>query len=213
MADKGENPDYLLKIVLIGDSGVGKTNILSHFISEKPALHSKPTIGVEFGSKIFNFGDTVVKAQIWDTAGQERYHAITAAYYRGSTGAVVVYDITRKESLTNAIDTWLKSLRESTEANIPVILLGNKVDLAERRKVSASDGKGRAGSENLGYFETSAVTGEKIQEAFEVLVRQIYERESKKENSSAKVVVRREDLTGQKLKEDLEGKKKKSSCC
>lgn len=204
--------DYLFKIVLIGDSYVGKTNILSRLINGTVPTSSKPTIGVEFGTKTFTFDGTVVKAQIWDTAGQERYHAVTTAYYRGSNGAVVVYSITKERSLKNASTIWLKNLRYSADPNIPVMLLGNKTDDWKKRAVSTDDGREAALRERTGFFETSAFSGENVKDAFEALIKQIYEVERHRENSPAKVKVRREDLMGKQLKA-AEVKAKKSGCC
>lgn len=212
MNDSEQRFDFLFKIVLIGDSNVGKTNLLSRLIKNEALSESKPTIGVEFGTKTFKFDDSVVKAQIWDTAGQERYHAITAAYYRGSNGAVIVYDMTQKNSLENACAVWLANLRNSTDSGIPIMLLGNKNDLAKHRTVSQDEGRSTAMREGLGFFETSAVSGENVAEAFETFVRQIYEREKKKQATTTKAKVRREDMVGKELKM----KKKKSTgygCC
>ncbi|KAI5169790.1 Ras-related protein Rab-11A [Pancytospora epiphaga] len=205
--------DYLFKIVLIGDSNVGKTSILSRLVKNTIPEESKPTIGVEFGTKTFTIDGTVIKAQIWDTAGQERYHAITTAYYRGSNGAVVVYDVTNKNSIENASTVWLKNLRYSADPNIPAMLLGNKADLEKKREVSTMDGFKTALGEKTGYFETSAVSGENITKAFETFINHIYKIEKEKENSPAKVKVRREDLTGEQLNTAKSNKKKKSGCC
>lgn len=212
MTDANEKVDYLFKIVLIGDSAVGKTNILSRLVSGEAISHSKPTIGVEFGTKTFKFDDSVVKAQIWDTAGQERYHAITAAYYRGSYGAVIVYDITLQSSLRNAQAIWLKTLKSSTDPGISIVLLGNKKDMEDKRAIETKEGRDVAMKNNTGFFETSAISGENVAEAFEIFIRQIYEKEKNKEHSNARVKVRREDLVGKQLKMNIK-KSKKSSCC
>nr|CAD1834314.1 unnamed protein product [Ananas comosus var. bracteatus] len=117
--------DYLFKVVLIGDSGVGKSNLLSRFTRNEFSLESKSTIGVEFATRSIHVDDKVVKAQIWDTAGQERYRAVTSAYYRGAVGALVVYDVTRHITFEN-VERWLKELRDHTDANIVIMLVGNK---------------------------------------------------------------------------------------
>lgn len=109
MSRAEEDYDYLFKIVLIGDSGVGKTNLLSRFIKNEFNLESKPTIGVEFATKTVLTDSKLVKAQIWDTAGQERYRAITNAYYRGAVGALMLYDISRNSTFDN-VEKWLKEL-------------------------------------------------------------------------------------------------------
>lgn len=204
--------NYLFKIVLIGDSAVGKSNILSQLVNKEPLANSKPTIGVEFGTKTFKFNKSVVRAQIWDTAGQERYHAITAAYYRGSYGAVIVYDITQKNSLDNAINTWLKTLKKSTEPGMPIMLLGNKTDLSSKRCIQEKEGKEAAISNGLGFYETSAISGENIQKAFEIFIEEIYKNEQIKEKNKPKAKIRREDLIGENLQKNL-SKNKKSGCC
>ncbi|KAH0985750.1 hypothetical protein GBA52_012927 [Prunus armeniaca] len=124
--------DYLFKVVLIGDSGVGKSNLLSRFTRNEFSLESKSTIGVEFATRSIRVDDKVVKAQIWDTAGQERYRAITSAYYRGAVGALLVYDVTRHVTFEN-VERWLKELRDHTDANIVIMLVGNKGDLRHLR--------------------------------------------------------------------------------
>ncbi|KAD3641984.1 hypothetical protein E3N88_31208 [Mikania micrantha] len=124
--------DYLFKLVLIGDSGVGKSNLLSRFTRNEFSLESKSTIGVEFATRSIRIDDKVVKAQIWDTAGQERYRAITSAYYRGAVGALLVYDVTRHVTFEN-VERWLKELRDHTDANTVMMLVGNKSDLRHLR--------------------------------------------------------------------------------
>ncbi|KAD2393908.1 hypothetical protein E3N88_40885 [Mikania micrantha] len=111
--------DYLFKVVLIGDSGVGKSNLLSRFTRNEFSLESKSTIGVEFATRSIRVDDNVIKAQIWDTAGQERYRAITSAYYRGAVGALLVYDTTRHVTFEN-VGRWLKELRDHTLESLNV---------------------------------------------------------------------------------------------
>mmetsp|Transcript_11231 Transcript_11231/g.43770 ORF Transcript_11231/g.43770 Transcript_11231/m.43770 type:complete len:226 (-) Transcript_11231:605-1282(-) len=128
--------DYLFKVVLIGDSGVGKSNLLSRFTRNEFCSESKSTIGVEFATRCIELEGKTVKAQIWDTAGQERYRAITSAYYRGAVGALLVYDITKSESYDN-VQKWLKELRDHADSNIVITLVGNKTDLKHLRSVQA----------------------------------------------------------------------------
>ncbi|KAK6157543.1 hypothetical protein DH2020_011791 [Rehmannia glutinosa] len=130
--------DYLFKLVLIGDSGVGKSNLLSRFTKNEFNLESKSTIGVEFATRSLNIDGKVIKAQIWDTAGQERYRAITSAYYRGAVGALLVYDVTRRPTFENVL-RWLRELRDHTDPNIVVMLIGNKSDLRHLVAVSTED--------------------------------------------------------------------------
>ncbi|KAL7590766.1 ras-related protein Rab2BV [Lactuca sativa] len=171
--------DYLLKIVLIGDSGVGKTNILSRFTRNEFFLESKATIGVEFATRTLQVEGKTIKAQIWDTAGQERYRAITSAYYRGAVGALLVYDITKKPTFDN-VQRWLNELRNHADANIVVMMAGNKSDLEHLRAVDEQDGKSFAEKEGLSFLETSALESYNIEKAFQTVLTEIYHIISKK---------------------------------
>ncbi|KAL4368694.1 hypothetical protein GQ457_05G032160 [Hibiscus cannabinus] len=176
MASKVDHEyDYLFKIVLIGDSGVGKSNILSRFTRNEFCLDSKSTIGVEFATRTLEVEGKTVKAQIWDTAGQERYRAITSAYYRGAVGALLVYDITKRQTFDNTV-RWLKELREHAGSNIAVIMMvGNKSDLSHLRAVSKEDADTFADKEGLLFFETSALGALNIDKAFQKILMDIYQ--------------------------------------
>jgi small GTP-binding protein len=128
----------LLAVVIIGDSGVGKSNLLSRFTRNEFHLDSKSTIGVEFATRSIQHDGKIIKAQIWDTAGQERYRAITSAYYRGAVGALLVYDISKRLTFEN-VERWLKELRDHAEPNIVVMLVGNKSDLRHLRTVPTEE--------------------------------------------------------------------------
>ncbi|KAK2642076.1 hypothetical protein Ddye_023839 [Dipteronia dyeriana] len=171
--------DYLFKLVLIGDSGVGKSNLLSRFTRNEFSLESKSTIGVEFATRSIRCDEKVVKAQIWDTAGQERYRAITSAYYRGAVGALLVYDVTRHVTFEN-VERWLKELRDHTDANIVIMLVGNKADLRHLRAVSTEDATAFAERENTFFMETSALEATNVENAFKEVLTQIYHVVSKK---------------------------------
>ncbi|OHT11878.1 Ras-related protein RABA2b [Tritrichomonas foetus] len=165
-------PDFLLKIVLIGESGVGKTNLLSRFSRDHFNPSSKSTIGVEFATKTLKVDDKNVKVQIWDTAGQERYRAITSAYYRGAVGAMLLYDIT--SSLTfSSLERWLRELRENADPNIVVMLVGNKSDMTDLRSIAHQDGVNLAKDQGLLFIETSAKTSENVNQAFAMLIFEI----------------------------------------
>jgi Ras-related protein Rab-11A len=127
-------------VVLIGDSGVGKSNLLSRFTRNEFNLDSKSTIGVEFATRSIQVDSKTIKAQIWDTAGQERYRAITSAYYRGAVGALLVYDISKHQTYEN-VTRWLKELRDHADANIVIMLVGNKSDLRHLRAVPTDEAK------------------------------------------------------------------------
>lgn len=165
--------DYLFKLVLIGDSGVGKSNLLSRFTKNEFNLESKSTIGVEFATRSLKVDGKVIKAQIWDTAGQERYRAITSAYYRGAVGALLVYDVTRRPTFENAL-RWLNELRDHTDPNIVVMLIGNKSDLRHLRAVSTEDGQELAERESLYFMETSALEATNVENAFTEVLTHIH---------------------------------------
>ncbi|CAH9135514.1 unnamed protein product [Cuscuta epithymum] len=171
--------DYLFKLVLIGDSGVGKSNLLSRFTKNEFNLESKSTIGVEFATKSLTVDGKVIKAQIWDTAGQERYRAITSAYYRGAVGALLVYDVTRHVTFEN-VSRWLKELRDHTDPNIVVMLIGNKSDLRHLVAVRTEEGKEFSERESLYFMETSALESTNVENAFTEVLTQIYHIVTKK---------------------------------
>ncbi|KAH7681376.1 Small GTPase superfamily ARF/SAR type protein [Dioscorea alata] len=179
-----EEYDYLFKVVLIGDSGVGKSNLLSRFTRNEFCLESKSTIGVEFATRTLKVEGRIIKAQIWDTAGQERYRAITSAYYRGALGAVLVYDTTKHTTFEN-VSRWLKELRDHADSNIVIMLIGNKTDLKHLRAVATEDAQSFAEKEGLSFIETSALEAINVEKAFQTILAEIYRIISKKSISSS----------------------------
>ncbi|CAM0142247.1 hypothetical protein VKS41_002271 [Umbelopsis sp. WA50703] len=207
--------DYLFKLVLIGDSGVGKSNILSRFTTNEFNLESKSTIGVEFATKNVVIDGHTVKCQIWDTSGQERYRAITGAYYRGAVGALLVYDITRPPSFEN-VSHWLKELREHADENIVIMLLGNKLDLSQTsRAVPTEEGGALAETEGFLFMETSALDATNIDNSFATIFDEIYKIIPKKtahddstsKNIGDRVVLRPPSIKGEEG-EDMESRLK-----
>lgn len=166
--------DYLFKIVMIGDSGVGKTNIMTKFSRNVFSQTSKATIGVDFASRNISIDDKYIKIQIWDTAGQERYRAITSSYYRNSSGIMLVYDITNEDTFRHCTK-WLTELKSNIGANIPILLIGNKNDIIYQRTVSENIAAEFAKNSGLMFMETSALDGNNIDEAFSVLAKHIYD--------------------------------------
>ncbi|KAI8882967.1 rab11 protein [Backusella circina FSU 941] len=170
---RDDDYDYLFKVVLIGDSGVGKTNLLGRFTRNEFNLESKSTIGVEFATRSIQVDNKVIKAQIWDTAGQERYRAITSAYYRGAVGALLVYDIS-KHSTYESVGRWLKELRDHADSNIVIMLVGNKSDLRHLRAVPTDDAKQFASENGLSFIETSALDSTNVELSFQRILTEIY---------------------------------------
>ncbi|KAF5901582.1 ras-related protein Rab-4A, partial [Clarias magur] len=163
---------FLFKFLVIGNAGTGKSCLLHQFIEKKFKDDSNHTIGVEFGSKIINVVNKFVKLQIWDTAGQERFRSVTRSYYRGAAGALLVYDITSRETY-NALTNWLTDARMLASQNIVIILCGNKKDLDADREVTFLEASRFAQENELMFLETSALTGENVEEAFVQCARKI----------------------------------------
>ena len=172
MGTRDDEYDYLFKVVLIGDSGVGKSNLLSRFTRNEFNLESKSTIGVEFATRSIQVDGKTIKAQIWDTAGQERYRAITSAYYRGAVGALLVYDIAKH---------WLRELRDHADQNIVIMLVGNKSDLRHLRAVPTDEAKNFAEQHSLSFIETSALDSTNVELAFQNILTEIYRIVSQKQ--------------------------------
>uniref|UniRef100_A0AAX7SSR9 small monomeric GTPase n=1 Tax=Astatotilapia calliptera TaxID=8154 RepID=A0AAX7SSR9_ASTCA len=182
MGTRDDEYDYLFKVVLIGDSGVGKSNLLSRFTRNEFNLESKSTIGVEFATRSIQVDGKTVKAQIWDTAGQERYRAITSAYYRGAVGALLVYDIAKHLTYEN-VERWLKELRDHADSNIVIMLVGNKSDLRHLRAVPTDEARAFAEKNGLSFLETSALDSTNVETAFQTILTEIYRIVSQKQMS------------------------------
>ena len=165
-------PSNIFKILTIGESGVGKTCILRRFVENKFLKNHLATIGIDFKTKTLTINNQEIKLKIWDTAGQERFRNITTQYYKGADGIVLVYDVTDEASYEKIKD-WMDQILSNTQKeDIGLVLLGNKCDM-EPRNVTEEQGNKMAQELNISYFETSALTGQGIKEAFEQLTRDI----------------------------------------
>ncbi|KPI88981.1 putative ras-related rab-4 [Leptomonas seymouri] len=165
MADKYQQ---LMKLIVIGDSGSGKSCLLHRFIEDTFSEDQTQTIGIEYGAKIVDLGGARVKLQIWDTAGQERYKSVTRSYYRGAMGCLIVYDVTNRSSY-ESVPQWLSDVRQLAGNDVVVMLIGNKNDLVKVnncRAVQHNEASLYAQQNGILYFETSAATGEFVTEAF-----------------------------------------------
>jgi len=166
---------YLFKYIIIGDTGVGKSCLLLQFTDKRFQQQHDLTIGVEFGARMITIDNKQIKLQIWDTAGQESFRSITRSYYRGAAGALLVYDITRRETF-NHLTSWLDDARTHSNSNMTIMLIGNKSDLEHRRAVSFEEGQAFANEHGLIFLETSAKTAANVEEAFINTARRIYEK-------------------------------------
>ena len=214
MEEEESSYELLYKVIIIGDTAVGKSNILSRYVKDEFSSNSKSTVGVELGIKFLKIKNTKTKIQIWDTAGQERYRAITSSYFKGSNGCFIVYDITNEASFNN-IENWYEQIQKETSKDIPILLVGNKCDLEDERKVPIEKGKEKAQNLNCAFFETSALKKINIDKIFEELVNNIYEKTGGNKNDDDINVELVKDDKAVNLKEvkNGENEKKKGGCC
>lgn len=208
-----ENYDIIFKVVIIGDTNVGKTGLLGRYLNNEFTDCTKATVGVEFGAKKLRIKDCNVKLQIWDTAGQERYRSITNAYYKGAKGALVVYDITQKSTF-ESVDKWIKEVKIMGEQDLIIVLVGNKSDLEEKRQVSINEGKQKALNLGIAFIETSAKISTNVDKVFEDISYQITENilANQIEDDMGMddlVIDRRINITSQQQK----NQEKSTNCC
>jgi len=154
------------KLVLLGDSAVGKSSLVLRFVKKQFYEYQESTIGAAFLTQTVNVKDYVVKFEIWDTAGQERYHSLAPMYYRGAAAAVVVYDLTNRQSFVRA-KSWVKELQRQGNPNIVIALAGNKLDLQDKRQIDIEEAKAYADENQIMFFETSAKTDFNVTSLFE----------------------------------------------
>ena len=198
--------EYKLKVVVVGDSGVGKTNLIKRFTSDTFSYDSKATVGVEFISKSYVINKKVFKIEIWDTAGQERYKAITSAYYKGAKGCLIVYDTTSQTTFNN-IDKWMSEIREKALTNIKVMIIGNKIDLKDKKIIPIEEAMKKSQELQAPIMETSAYDSTNVKEAFYDLIREMY----KEVKKNLDIVEESENNEGIQL--DTNQEEKKKGCC
>jgi small GTP-binding protein len=165
MTESSSSGRKIFKFIVIGTSGVGKTAILKRLVDDVFTEESQSTIGVEFLATTIEVDGHTVKLQIWDTAGQERFRSIAKAYFRSAIGVVLAFDLTDRKSFDD-LNQWLQDIHTLCDPNAVVTLIGNKLDLAEQRKVTSNEAEAFAQLHQLSYFETSALGGDNIQETF-----------------------------------------------
>ena len=213
MEEEETNYELLYKVIIIGDTNVGKSNILTRYLKDEFSSNTKSTVGVELGIKFLKIKNIKAKIQIWDTAGQERYKAITSSYFKGSNGCFIVYDITNEASFDN-VEKWYEQIQSETSKEIPIVLVGNKCDLEDERKVPTEKAKEKAENLKCAFFETSALKGLNIDKIFEELVNTIYEKTANKNEDDINIEFIKEDKAVNLNEANDENKdNKKGGCC
>ncbi|KAI0032753.1 ras-domain-containing protein [Vararia minispora EC-137] len=167
-----ETYDFLMKYIVIGEAGTGKSCLLHHFTHNSFKDHSQHTIGVEFSSRMVRLGEKRIKLQLWDTAGQERFRSVTRSYYRGAAGAVLVYDITDRASFLS-LPRWLADARALASPDLVVVLVGNKSDREDERQVEWAEANRWAAENSIHFLETSSLTGDNVEAPFLMAARSI----------------------------------------
>jgi Ras-related protein Rab-1A len=180
MSSFNQDYDYLFKLLLIGNSAVGKSSLLLRFSDNIFNDSFLPTIGVDFKIRTFDLNSKTVKLQIWDTAGQERFKTITSSYYKGAHGIIMTYDITDKQSFRD-IDNWLAEVEKHASENVNKLLVGNKCDLEANRQVTYEEGKAYADQLGIKFIETSAKNSVNVDNAFFTMANEIKSRVQKVE--------------------------------
>ena len=209
--EKSDNYEYIFKLILIGNSGVGKSSILQRYIQKIFNDSYSSTIGVDFFMKSLTIGDKSIKLQLWDTAGTEKFRSITTGYYRGADAAFVVFDLSSKYSY-NSLNEWIESYYKFSNPDVEknVILIGNKCDLVDKREVTNEEIENFIKNNNINYFEASAKEGKNIDEAFLFIAEKLVKQYANKDNE---LVKRKDVIKNDNLKDNavvIIGEKK---CC
>lgn len=178
-----ETYDYQFKIILIGDAGVGKSNLLLRYCKNDFNLESTTTIGVEFGNRMVLVENKMIKAQIWDTCGQEQFKAIAKTYYKGAAAVLLVYDITRRQTFLK-LEKWYQDIQENVGPNVSMMLIGNKSDLKHLREVKPEEAQSYAEKRKMNYMETSALDSSNVELAFQGIITEAFRSNLRKEQSS-----------------------------
>ncbi|CAH8610116.1 unnamed protein product [Dicrocoelium dendriticum] len=199
-----KNYDALYKLLLIGDSGVGKTCLLFRYVDDTFSLSFISTIGIDFKIKTTDVAGKRIKLQIWDTAGQERFQTITASYYRGARGIMLVYDITSRKTF-DSVSRWMENIRSLASTDVEKLVVANKCDMEDRRAVSFEEATRMCNEYQVPLIETSAKTGHNVDQAFEKLTLAILQKSPREPDSSTNPL-------GQRISEPVEASRSCSWC-
>jgi Ras-related protein Rab-1A len=213
----GPDYEYLFKLLLIGNSGVGKSCILMRYADNSFTENFFNTIGVDFKIKTITLNDQVIKMQIWDTAGQDRFRTLTSSYYRGAHGIIIVYDVTNKDSFDN-VKQWMQEIEKFASENVNKLLVGNKSDLEEQRKVTYDEGVELAKKFDIPFLEVSAKNALNVEDTFitmasEIQTRFLKEKTQKKDKKDFMFGGNSSALTLNNKDEPTKEESKKNNCC
>ncbi|KAJ3447034.1 ras-related protein rab-5c [Anaeramoeba flamelloides] len=200
------------KIVFLGESSVGKSSLVIRFVKRKFSPYQEPTIGAAFLSKKLTHNNVHFKLQIWDTAGQERYHSLAPMYYRGSSAAFVIYDVTQKVTFEKS-KKWIDELKKLGDPNVQIAFVANKIDLAENQKVSREIGQNFADENGLTFFETSAKTGKNVDKLFLQMLDKLPKNNSKNKKMGSQDSSGSDKETVIALKEEENTSQTSGGCC
>ena len=204
--ENNEEEEIKIKIMLLGESQIGKTSLIQRYVKNNFNLSYITTVGIDFQLKQIKMNNKSIKLQIWDTAGQERFKNITKSYFHSSDGFIVGYDITSRLSFTN-VSTWLKEINDNAPEEIQKILIGNKCDLNER-EVTTEEGQKLAEENGMKFFETSAKNDINVKKTFESITKDILDVQYKEEGESRNSLVIDRNIEKKKDEE-----KEKKGCC
>ena len=207
IAQTDQTYDMLFKVLLVGNTSVGKSSLFLRFVDKIWNDAFVPTIGVDFKIKTLNINNKNIKLQIWDTAGQERFRTIISSYYRGAHGILLIFDLTETESF-ESLKNWLIEIEKNTNKNVIKLLIGNKCDLDEKRVISFDKGKDFAEQYNMKYIETSAKTDLNVTEAFGLIGKELMDASADNE-----ITVKPKNITISKTNDISTNEQKKSGCC
>jgi Ras-related protein Rab-8A len=205
----GNDYDHLYKLLLIGNSGVGKSCTLLRFTDDSFTPSFITTIGIDFKIRTIEVDDKRIKLQVWDTAGQERFRTITTAYYRGAMGVIIVYDVTDRNSF-DQVDSWYQNVEEYARDKVSIVLIGNKCDLTDKRVITTDEGRRLAKRLGVNFFETSAKDKTGVDETFYEITRLITKRLVKEQaprQKSESIRITKEQYDA------FNAKKSNSKCC
>ena len=214
--DDGPEYEYLFKLLLIGNSGVGKSCILMRYADNSFTENFFNTIGVDFKIKTISLNDQVIKMQIWDTAGQDRFRTLTSSYYRGAHGIIIVYDVTNKDSFDN-VRQWMTEIEKFASESVNKLLVGNKSDLEEQREVTSEEGMELAKKFDIPFLEVSAKNSTHVDDTFKTMASEIQTRfvQEKKKKGTKENFMMGGTATSLTLneKKESESETNKKSCC